>query len=165
MEIPAIALAKAQASGSASLQQPTCRASQIISEGEASREFELIWWPDLFSRQERGKLTLRYYVGKTVFTNISLFTLNYLNCAQNVHPHLLRRFPTIYKDCYFIVISLNKFNCVSFSFFFFFFVCFFFLTGNKTFLITPNLSCFYSVMLYGSVKKCPGFFFCFRYMI
>ena len=68
---PAIALAKAQASGSASLQQPTCRASLIISEGEgrASREFELIWWPDLFSRQERGKLNLRYYVGKAMLTN------------------------------------------------------------------------------------------------
>ena len=67
----AIALAKAQASRSASCQQPTCRASLIISEGEgrASREFELIWWPDLFSHQERGKLTFRYYVGKTMFTN------------------------------------------------------------------------------------------------
>ena len=67
----AIALAKAQARGRATRQQPTCRASLIIGEGEgrASREFELIWWPDLFSQQERGKLTLRYYVGKVMFTN------------------------------------------------------------------------------------------------
>ena len=67
----AIALAKAQARGTTKCQQPTCRASLIIGEGEGrvSREFELIWWPDLFSQQERGKLTLRYYVGKVMFTN------------------------------------------------------------------------------------------------
>lgn len=71
--ISAIALAKARARGGLgqSSQQPTCMASLVVGEGEgrATREFEVIWWPDLFSNHERGKLTLRYYVGKVTFIN------------------------------------------------------------------------------------------------
>ena len=67
----AIVHAKAQASGSVSYKQPTCRASLIIGEGQgrASREFELIWWPDLFSQQDHGKVSFRFYVGKTILSN------------------------------------------------------------------------------------------------
>lgn len=60
-----------QARGNATPQQPTCRASLAIGEGEgrASRELELIWWPDVFNHQGRGKLILRYYVGKVMLIN------------------------------------------------------------------------------------------------
>ena len=66
--ISAIVLAKARARGHVIRQFPTYRASLIIGEGDgrAWREFELIWWPDLFHHQERGKLTLHYYVGKVI---------------------------------------------------------------------------------------------------
>lgn len=35
-------------------------------EGRATREFEVIWWPDLFSDSTHGKLTLRFYVSKVL---------------------------------------------------------------------------------------------------
>lgn len=50
--IQAIALAKARArGGNQSNVSPTCRASLVIEHGEgrATREFEIIWWPDLYS--------------------------------------------------------------------------------------------------------------------
>ena len=69
----AIAQAKANASGltGQQSQQPTCRASLVVGygEGRATREFEVIWWPDIYSNQQRGKLALRLYVAKVMFTN------------------------------------------------------------------------------------------------
>ena len=64
--VSAIVHAKAQASGSVSYKQPTCRASLIIGEGQErfSRKFELIWWPDLFSQQERGKVFFAFLRGE-----------------------------------------------------------------------------------------------------
>jgi len=66
----AIPLAKARAD-SFSTQQPTCRASLVVGEGEgrATREFEVSWWPDLYKDEWRGKLNLRFYVGKVLYTN------------------------------------------------------------------------------------------------
>lgn len=37
-----------------------------LGKGRASREFEVIWWPDLFSSASHGKLTLRFYVSKVL---------------------------------------------------------------------------------------------------
>ena len=69
----AIALAKARASGirTAVNKQPTCKASLVVGEGEgrATREFEIIWWPDLYSTPQRGKIAFHYYVGKALFNN------------------------------------------------------------------------------------------------
>lgn len=69
----AIAQAKANASGLTGQrnQQPTCRASLVVGygEGRATREFEVIWWPDIYSNQQRGKLALRLYVAKVILTN------------------------------------------------------------------------------------------------
>lgn len=69
----AIAQAKANASGLTrqQSQQPTCRASLVVGygEGRATREFEVIWWPDIYTNQQRGKLALRLYVAKVMFTN------------------------------------------------------------------------------------------------
>ena len=70
--VSAIALAKAKARGASDTnQQPTCCASLVVGEGEgrATREFEVIWWPDMYQDQRRGKLTLRFYVGKVHYTN------------------------------------------------------------------------------------------------
>lgn len=70
--VSAIALAKAKARGASDTnQQPTCCASLVVGKGEgrATREFEVIWWPDMYQDQRRGKLTLRFYVGKVHYTN------------------------------------------------------------------------------------------------
>ena len=64
--VAAIALTKAKARGASDTsQQPTCHASLVVGEGEgrATREFEVIWWPDMYQDQWRGKLTLLSYVG------------------------------------------------------------------------------------------------------
>jgi len=69
----AIAQAKANTSGltGQQSQQPTCRASLVVGngEGKATREFEVIWWRDIYTNQQRGKLALRLYVAKVMFTN------------------------------------------------------------------------------------------------
>ena len=39
------------------------RISEVVI--SASREFELIWWPELYSNQGFGKLSLRFFVQKT----------------------------------------------------------------------------------------------------
>lgn len=36
-----------------------------IGEGRCTREVELIWWPDLYSFSQYGKLTVRFFVRKT----------------------------------------------------------------------------------------------------
>ena len=66
----AIALAKAKArkgNNNYASQQPTFRACLVVGVGEG--RVEVIWWPDMYSNQQREKLTLRYYVGKVMFTN------------------------------------------------------------------------------------------------
>jgi len=35
-------------------------------EGRAMREFEIIWWPELFSNTNHGNMTLRFYVSKVL---------------------------------------------------------------------------------------------------
>lgn len=75
----AIALAKAKgrkSSNNYASQQPTCQASLVvgIGEGRATREFEVIWWPDMYLNQQRGRLTLRYYVGLKLCLQIDHIT-------------------------------------------------------------------------------------------
>ena len=38
----------------------------VVAHGErrATREFELIWWPNIFSSNNSGKLSLRFYISK-----------------------------------------------------------------------------------------------------
>lgn len=70
--VSAIALAKAKARGTSDAsQQPTCRATLVVGvgEGRATREFEVIWWPDMYEDKRRGKLILRFYIGKVQYTN------------------------------------------------------------------------------------------------
>lgn len=57
-------------SSSAAHQTPTSRSEMVVSvgEGRATRELELIWWPNMFRRcTDYGKLNVRFYVSKTTF--------------------------------------------------------------------------------------------------
>lgn len=44
-------------------QSPTMQLQVIVGRGEgrAKRELEIIWWPELLSPTNQGKLTLRFY--------------------------------------------------------------------------------------------------------
>ena len=65
----ALEAAKAKAHGRAANRSPTLQIKIVIGRGEgrATREFEIIWWPEMFSTSNHGKLTLRFYVSKVVF--------------------------------------------------------------------------------------------------
>lgn len=66
----ALEAAKTRARGAVtSSQSPTMQLQVIVGRGEgrATREFEIIWWPELFSNSDHGKLTLRFYVSKVLF--------------------------------------------------------------------------------------------------
>lgn len=66
----AIAQAKANASGPTrqQCQELTYRASFVVGHGEgrATRELEVIWWPDIYTNQQRGKFSLRLFVAKVM---------------------------------------------------------------------------------------------------
>ena len=54
--------------GTANL-SPTMQIQMVVGpgEGRATREFEVIWWPELFSSTNHGKLALRFYISKVLF--------------------------------------------------------------------------------------------------
>jgi len=63
----AIDAAKAQAHGKyVPLVLPSMEVQIVVGEGEgrATREFEMIWWPNMYSSNKHGKLVFRYYVAK-----------------------------------------------------------------------------------------------------
>ena len=59
----ALQAAKERARSKKSSTIPTRQIEIVVGNGEgrATREFEVIWWPDLFSDKRHGKLTLRIY--------------------------------------------------------------------------------------------------------
>ena len=72
----AIEMAKKRAfsrftSSPAESQTPTSQSEIVVSigEGRKTREFELIWWPNMFKSlgEDYGKLTIRFFVSKTTF--------------------------------------------------------------------------------------------------
>ena len=66
----ALEAAKSRAKeGGKGRQSPTMQLQVIVGHGEgrATREFEIIWWPELFFNTNHGKLTLRFYVSKVLF--------------------------------------------------------------------------------------------------
>jgi len=65
----ALEVAKAKAHGRATSQSPTLQIQIVIGHGKgrATREFNIIWWPDMFLTSNHGKLTLSFYVFKVVF--------------------------------------------------------------------------------------------------
>lgn len=62
--------AKAQAHIRTASKSPTLQIQIVIGRGEgrATREFELIWWPEMFSSSRHGKLALRFFVSKVNFS-------------------------------------------------------------------------------------------------
>lgn len=62
----ALEKAKARAHGQTANMSPTLQIQIVVGRGEgrATREFELIWWPEMFSSSKHGKLTLRFYVSR-----------------------------------------------------------------------------------------------------
>lgn len=64
----ALEAAKEKAHGRTA-QSPTLWIQIVVGcgEGRATHEFELIWWPEMFSATKHGKLTLRFYVSKVIF--------------------------------------------------------------------------------------------------
>ena len=59
----ALQAAKERARSKKSSTIPTQQIEIVVGNGEgrATREFEVIWWPDLFSDNRHGKLTLQIY--------------------------------------------------------------------------------------------------------
>ena len=59
----ALRAAKERARSKKSSTIPTRQIEIVVGNGEgrATREFEVIWWPDLFSDNRHGKLTLQIY--------------------------------------------------------------------------------------------------------
>ncbi|XP_068697455.1 uncharacterized protein [Montipora foliosa] len=57
-------------SGRTALEAAKARAHFVvgIGEGRATREFGLLWWPDMFSSNTHGKLTLGFFVSKVNFS-------------------------------------------------------------------------------------------------
>ena len=53
---------------SKTIKTPSIQIEIVVGHGEgrATREFEVIWWPDLFSGTGYGRLTLRFYVSKVL---------------------------------------------------------------------------------------------------
>ena len=64
----ALEVAKARAHSHTANQTPTQHIQIVVGygEGRTTREFELIWWPEMFSSSKHGKLTLRFYVSKVI---------------------------------------------------------------------------------------------------
>ena len=60
------ALSKGEEKGRKS---PTMQLQIIVGrgEGKATREFEIILWPELFANTTHGKLTLRFFISKVLF--------------------------------------------------------------------------------------------------
>ena len=65
----ALERAKARAHGPTANKSPTLQIQIIVGRGKGrtTREFELIWWPEMFSTSKHGKLTLRFYVSRGKF--------------------------------------------------------------------------------------------------
>lgn len=64
----ALEAAKERARRKTANDSPTMKLEIVVGHGDgrATREFEVIWWPELFSNATHGKLTLRFYVSKVL---------------------------------------------------------------------------------------------------
>ena len=49
--------------------RPSSKTSLIVGygEGRATREIEIIWWPDLYSMSEHGQMVIRIFLEKCEF--------------------------------------------------------------------------------------------------
>lgn len=64
----ALQAAKERARSRTANKSPTLHIQMVVGHGEgrATREFEVIWWPELFSCPKHGKLILRFYISKVI---------------------------------------------------------------------------------------------------
>lgn len=64
----ALEAAKQRARSGMTIKSPTLQLQIVVGRGQgrATREFEIIWWPGLFTSSTHGKLTLRFYVSKVL---------------------------------------------------------------------------------------------------
>lgn len=62
----ALIAAKNKARGQAPRDKITCRSHIVVGygEGRATRELDLIWWPNLYNSVSLGKLCIRIYVSR-----------------------------------------------------------------------------------------------------
>lgn len=62
----ALETAKERAKRGTAKVSPTLKIQMVVGPGEGrlTREFEVIWWPELFSSTNHGKLTFRFYISK-----------------------------------------------------------------------------------------------------
>ena len=64
----AIAAAKRKAHGQGSASRITCQSNLVVGggDGRATRELDVIWWPNLYNTVGLGKLAIRFYVNRVV---------------------------------------------------------------------------------------------------
>lgn len=64
----ALEAAKARSQFGSANRSPTSRSELVVGygEGRMTREFDLLWWPELFSNGNRGKLVIRFYISKVL---------------------------------------------------------------------------------------------------
>ena len=62
----ALEAAKERARRATANVSPTMKIQMVVGPGEGrlTREFEVTWWPELFSSTNHGKWTLRFYISK-----------------------------------------------------------------------------------------------------
>ena len=62
----ALIAARRKARGETPRDKITCRSHMVVGygEGRATRELDLIWWPDLYRSVSLGKLCIRIYVSR-----------------------------------------------------------------------------------------------------
>ena len=66
--LQALDAAKEQAKNGMTIKSPTLQLQIVVGRGQgrATREFEIIWWPGLFTSSIHEKLTLRFYISKVL---------------------------------------------------------------------------------------------------
>ena len=62
----ALAAAKRRAHGKAPKDRITCKSNFVVGygEGRATRELDLIWWPNLYDTDAFGKMCIRLYISR-----------------------------------------------------------------------------------------------------
>lgn len=70
--IEALAAAKSRAHGKAPKDRITCKSNFVVGygEGRATRELDLIWWPNLYNTDAFGKMCIRLYVSRVQLLQI-----------------------------------------------------------------------------------------------
>ena len=66
----ALAAAKNRAHGQGPRNRVTCQSNFVVGlgEGRATRELDIIWWPNLYNSAALGKLGIRLYVNRVELT-------------------------------------------------------------------------------------------------